>query len=195
MTSSSEQRDFRTGVLTVCSVGGNQSETPGAFRQLCERLPSLLRKPRVSQIYRTAPQGNTDQPDFLNWACTGYTCLPASELLQRLLSIEHELGRVRSTPNAPRIIDIDILLYGDSVIELPELSLPHPRMRQRAFALIPVLELIPGLRDPQTGNSLSDYLDNLPEQGIYSMGVYPYNRYTHGSIRSGITASFPAQGF
>jgi len=108
----------------------------------------------VSRYYRTPPWGRTEQPDFLNAVARVYTGLTAGLLLRRLLQIESELGRERSGRRwGPRVIDLDLLLYADSTVRRPELTLPHPRMHERAFVLIPLLELAPDCAVPGHGRA------------------------------------------
>lgn len=114
---------------------------------------------RVSSVYETAPQGKTDQPTFLNMAVEVDTALEPRELLQHIQSVEQQLGRVRVERWGPRIIDVDIVLYGDICLQEEDLILPHPRMQERAFVLLPLLELNPQLPYKQA-------LESLPDQGI-----------------------------
>lgn len=103
----------------------------------------------VSPLRETAPVGVVDQPPFLNGACAVDTAIGARELLKAMLGIEQELGRVRSgTRWGPRVIDLDLLLYGAQVIDEPGLTVPHPRLHERAFALEPLLDLDPDLTLP-----------------------------------------------
>jgi 2-amino-4-hydroxy-6-hydroxymethyldihydropteridine diphosphokinase len=116
----------------------------------------------ASRIYESDPVGYTDQPRFWNLVLAIETELGAHALLERIIEIERALGRERSFRNAPRNIDIDILLYGDAVLAEPGLTIPHPRMTQRAFVLKPLLELAPELTDPATGQPYRDLaLDQL----------------------------------
>lgn len=96
-----------------------------------------------SSLYRSAPVGYSDQPDFVNAVAALRTALDARALLEALLAIERAHGRVRAFPNAPRTLDLDIALYGEQVIETPGLSVPHPRMHQRAFVVVPLAEIAP----------------------------------------------------
>jgi len=107
----------------------------------------------VSTLRMTEPVGYRDQPDFLNGAVELETVLPARELLERLLAIESRLGRVRGEgPRfGPRTIDLDLLLYGDKTIDEPGLTVPHPRLAERRFALEPLAELDPALEVPGLG--------------------------------------------
>jgi 2-amino-4-hydroxy-6-hydroxymethyldihydropteridine diphosphokinase len=106
-----------------------------------------------SSLYRSAPVGVTAQPDFVNAVCAVDTALSATELMQRLLDIEHEHGRVRgSEKGGPRTLDLDLLLYGSDVVNTAALTLPHPRMHERAFVLAPLAEIAPGLDIPGRGS-------------------------------------------
>jgi 2-amino-4-hydroxy-6-hydroxymethyldihydropteridine diphosphokinase len=106
----------------------------------------------VSSVHETDPVGYEDQPRFLNAAAAVDTELPARELLARLLGIERRLGRTRAGPRfGPRTIDLDLLLYGDAEIDEPGLTVPHPRLHERLFALEPLIELDPALELPRWG--------------------------------------------
>ena len=107
----------------------------------------------ASTLRETEPVGYLDQPSFLNGAAQLETALPPRELLERLLEIESRLGRVRGEgPRfGPRTIDLDLLLYGDETIDEPGLTVPHPRLAERRFALEPLAELAPGLEIPGLG--------------------------------------------
>ncbi|HEV8095941.1 MAG TPA: 2-amino-4-hydroxy-6-hydroxymethyldihydropteridine diphosphokinase [Burkholderiales bacterium] len=106
-----------------------------------------------SSLYRSAPIGYEDQPAFLNCVAKLETALPAHALLAQLQQIERDLGRVRSFRNAPRTIDLDLLLYGSETMDTPGLTLPHPRMHERAFVLVPLLELDAGAMIPGRGKA------------------------------------------
>jgi 2-amino-4-hydroxy-6-hydroxymethyldihydropteridine diphosphokinase len=112
----------------------------------------------VSSVYETDPVGFADQPHFWNVVVQIATSLKPPELLERLLDIEQRMGRARSFRNAPRVIDLDILLYGDVVLDVSGLKLPHPRMTERAFVLKPLVELDASLRHPVSGALFSDVL-------------------------------------
>ena len=104
---------------------------------------------RVSSLYRSSPVGYLNQPDFTNAVAQIETALTPRALLDQLLGIERRYGRVRDFPNAPRTLDLDILLYGERIVQEPGLTIPHPRMHERAFVLVPLAEiahdaLIPG---------------------------------------------------
>ncbi|MBI1397741.1 MAG: 2-amino-4-hydroxy-6-hydroxymethyldihydropteridine diphosphokinase [Betaproteobacteria bacterium] len=133
---------------------GSNIESPGA--QLGRALEALAALPHTrilarSSFYRTAPVGFGDQPDFVNAVVLVDTSLSAHALLAALLAIERAQGRVRGMPNGPRTLDLDILLYDDLVLRDSELTLPHPRMHERAFVLVPLAELAPDLVVPGRG--------------------------------------------
>ena len=104
-----------------------------------------------SSLYRSAPVGLLDQPDFINAVVSVDTTLAPLDLLYALLAIEARHGRVRSVPNAPRTLDLDLLLHGDTTMTSPELTLPHPRMHERAFVLLPLVEIAPDVVLPGLG--------------------------------------------
>ena len=115
----------------------------------------------VSQLHETDPVGNTDQPEFLNGAVSAETTLEPREFLDALLRVERELGRVRDgTPWGPRTIDLDLLVYGDEIVDEPGLRVPHPRLHERRFALEPLVELEPELVIPGQG-PVSELLAHL----------------------------------
>jgi len=127
-------------------------------RQLDTAIDELKRLPgtrvrRVSGIYKTSPQGYADQPDFLNAVARLDTELSAEMLLDALREIENRHGRERPFPNAPRTLDLDLLLYGDHVVNSPGLVLPHPRMHERAFVLKPLVEIAPRADIPGHGKA------------------------------------------
>jgi 2-amino-4-hydroxy-6-hydroxymethyldihydropteridine diphosphokinase len=125
-----------------------------------------LRLRRASSLYETEPIGLRDQRWFLNLAAEFETDLFPRQLLHRIQRIEKQLGRKRIVVNGPRTIDIDILLYGSFIVTTDELEIPHPRYRERRFTLAPLAELQPDLRDPVTGQSMSELLAALRGQTV-----------------------------
>lgn len=108
---------------------------------------------RVSSFYRTAPVGYAGQPDFINAVAAIETRLAPRVLLEGLLDIERRHGRIRTVPNAPRTLDLDLLMQGDQQIDEPGLTLPHPRMHERAFVMVPLAEIAPELAIPGRGTA------------------------------------------
>ena len=148
-------------------TGSNLGEREEFLQQACELISMRAGRCKgISSLYETAPWGKTDQPPFLNQAIELETLLPAQELIRLLLEIEIELGRIRAEKYGPRTIDIDILLYGNKIIDEPQLQIPHPQLANRRFALLPLLELNPELIHPITRVTLKDLLEQCPDQGL-----------------------------
>lgn len=149
-------------------IGANIGDDPaGAVRAAIERLGKTphCRLKAQSSLYRTAPIGGDAQPDYINAVAQIETALGPALLLETLLEIEKQFGRVRSVPNAPRTLDLDLLLYADQLIHHPGIEVPHPRMHERAFVLAPLSEIAPELVIPGRG-SVAALLTGLPEQGV-----------------------------
>jgi 2-amino-4-hydroxy-6-hydroxymethyldihydropteridine diphosphokinase len=119
---------------------------------------------RISSIYETEPVDYLDQPWFLNIAVEAETELPGVALLKGLRQIEADMGSNKLVPKGPRLIDLDILLYGDETIKTPELQVPHPRMHLRRFVLEPLAEIAPNVRHPVSGLSATEMLANSPDK-------------------------------
>ncbi|WP_034490764.1 2-amino-4-hydroxy-6-hydroxymethyldihydropteridine diphosphokinase [Afifella pfennigii] len=133
------------GVRAVLGLGGNLGEPAEAFRQAAALLQArdAVKVLASAPIYASAPWGMTDQPDFLNSALLVETTLSPRGLLETILGVERQLGRVRETRWGPRAIDIDILVYGETEVEEAGLAIPHPFLAERAFALKPLCDLWP----------------------------------------------------
>lgn len=144
---------------TYLLLGSNQGNR---LRHLQEAIRRIGRKAgriqRQSAVYITAAWGLTSQPDFLNQVLVVDTRLPPGELLHCLLGIEKEMGRIRTFKNAPRVIDIDILFYGHCCLHTKELDIPHPRIAERRFVLVPLNEIAPGLKHPEKGQTIHELL-------------------------------------
>jgi 2-amino-4-hydroxy-6-hydroxymethyldihydropteridine diphosphokinase len=137
-------------ITAYLGLGSNLGDREENIRRACQELGAhpKISVERLSSLYETAPVGVTDQPDFLNAAVAVRTSLPPEELLAVLLATEAGLGRTRNARWGPRVIDIDLLVYGDETIDRPNLTVPHPRLHERAFALIPLAEIAPHLKPP-----------------------------------------------
>jgi 2-amino-4-hydroxy-6-hydroxymethyldihydropteridine diphosphokinase len=147
------------------SLGSNLGDREANLLAALERLEAAgIHILRRSTIYETEPQDFHDQPWFLNLVVEVETELFSRLLLARLQAIELGMGRKRGVPKGPRLIDIDILLFGDFVIGTRELEVPHPRMRERRFVLEPLAELAPDLRDPVNGKTVSEMLSETQAQ-------------------------------
>jgi 2-amino-4-hydroxy-6-hydroxymethyldihydropteridine diphosphokinase len=151
--------------VVYLGLGSNIGERESLLQAALDELNRPdLRLRRVSSLYETEPVGLRDQPWFLNLAAEFETELFPRQLLHHIQRIERQMGRRRMVVNGPRTIDIDILLYGSSIVKTEELEIPHPRFRERRFAVAPLAELQPELRDPVTGKSMSELLAALRGQ-------------------------------
>jgi 2-amino-4-hydroxy-6-hydroxymethyldihydropteridine diphosphokinase len=149
------------------SLGSNL----GDRREHLNRARALLQAPdllilRASSIYETEPRDFLHQPWFLNQVIEAQTTLFPRQLLARTQKIEREMGRTRTVDKGPRLIDIDILLYGESVVHSEALEVPHPRMLDRRFVLEPLAELAPDLRHPATKKTIRDMLARVADQVV-----------------------------
>lgn len=153
-----ERFQHRAYIGLGTNLGSREENLAMACRKLADIPCSSIA--RISSVYHTLPWGKTDQPEFLNQVASLDTCLAARELLQELLDIEKDMGREQTERWGPRIIDLDLLLYGDQTIEEPDLVVPHPWLTKRAFALTPLLEIAPELKMPD-GRYLREILANL----------------------------------
>jgi len=128
----------------ILLIGGNLGNRPLLLQQAVQLIEQQAGKVvKLSGLYETAPWGNVQQPDYLNQALQISTPLAPLPLLHTLLNIEREIGRIRQQKWGARVIDIDIIFYNDEVISLPELKIPHPRMQNRQFVLVPLNEILP----------------------------------------------------
>ncbi len=144
-------------ITSYLGLGSNM----GQRRDNLERAARLLlaskfiQPLRSSSVYETAPWGYTDQPDFLNLVLEAHTALPPGGLLEKVKGLERKMGREPGRRFGPRIIDVDILLYGELTLDRADLQIPHPRLHQRSFVLVPLAELTPGLVHPTIGLTMA----------------------------------------
>ena len=159
------------GVEVYLGLGSNLGDRMGNLESAVEKLSKRVAVEKISSAYETEPLYNTEQPMFLNAVIKGVTELDPLELLSFVKGIENDLGRQPGRRNAPRIIDIDILFYGKRVIQTGELTVPHPRIAERAFVLVPLAELAPKLVHPQLKRSVSELLAEAEgEDGVRKIG-------------------------
>lgn len=159
--------------LACIGLGANLGDPAQTLRdafQALAALPQTALRAR-SQLYRTPAWGNEDQPAFVNAAAVLDTALPAPALLEALLEIERQFGRVRDPAVhwGPRALDLDVLLYGEEVIDLPQLQVPHPYLHARAFALLPLAEIAPDATIPGHGR-VRDAVMRVEACGISPIG-------------------------
>jgi 2-amino-4-hydroxy-6-hydroxymethyldihydropteridine diphosphokinase len=139
------------------ALGSNCGDRRANLDYAVSTLRTLLTNLSVSRYYETIPVGvSGPQALFLNAAAVGDTTMSARALLDALLAIEHERGRERPYSNAPRTLDLDVILFGDAIVEEPGLQVPHPRFRERRFVLQPLAEVAPDLRDPVSGKTIAE---------------------------------------
>jgi 2-amino-4-hydroxy-6-hydroxymethyldihydropteridine diphosphokinase len=153
-----------TGERVFIGLGSNLGDRRGNLERALDALDRIpgVRLVRASRFHWTAPWGVRDQPWFLNAAAELACALEPRDLLAALLRVEAESGRVRTVRNGPRTLDLDLLLYGDRVVEEEGLSIPHPRLRDRRFVLAPLAEIGADARHPTAGASVGELLASLP---------------------------------
>lgn len=147
------------------ALGANLGDRLATLREAVARIGDLGTIVAISRLYDTEPVGYADQPRYLNGALLLDTDLEPEALLDGLQQIEHDLGRVRTFPNAPRTLDLDLLFYGDRVIKTSRLTVPHPRLHERAFVLTPLAEIAPDIIHPILKQSVRELLASLPGDG------------------------------
>jgi 2-amino-4-hydroxy-6-hydroxymethyldihydropteridine diphosphokinase len=159
------------------ALGTNLGNRSANLRAAIEALPPEVRVTRESPVYETPPWGVTEQPAFLNMAVEAETELDAPAVLAHLKRIETRLGRQPTYRYGPRTIDLDLLFYDDLVLDSPPLIVPHPRLHERAFVLVPLADLAPDLRHPIIGQTLGELL-----AAVNRSGIRLYNSNTAGGV-------------
>ncbi|MFZ0738691.1 MAG: 2-amino-4-hydroxy-6-hydroxymethyldihydropteridine diphosphokinase [Candidatus Acidiferrales bacterium] len=153
---------METAYLSLGSnMGDREANLARAVEELRRRGVHILRQ---SSLYETEPLEIRQQAWFLNYVVEIETTATPSELLAMLLEIEREMGRLRGTKYGPRLIDMDILLYGATVVDTPELTVPHPKMTERRFVLVPLNELASDIRHPVLRKTIAELLAETPDQ-------------------------------
>lgn len=161
-------------VRAYLALGSNVGDRKQALAQAVKALQETkeIKVTKLSAIYETDPVGYTDQPAFLNMVAAIDTTLAPNELLLQILGIEQQLGRIRTVRWGPRVIDIDILLYGKEHVEQPDLQVPHPFMSERAFVLIPLKDVWEGGALPVYGKTIDEYLEEAEDaKGVRKWGT------------------------
>ena len=166
MRISEHMKDFELTPVYL-SLGSNLGDRKSYLESVQSSLPPDVVVRQSSAIYETEPWGFSCQPDFLNQVLLVETHLTARELLNYVKDLEAEIGREPSFRFGPRLVDIDIIFYGDQVIQEPGLEIPHPRFQDRAFVLVPLAEISPDLLIPGTDITVSDLLGKADISGVH----------------------------
>lgn len=165
--------NYEHGGAAYIGLGSNLGDRLAILNHAIVHLATLGSVTAISSVYETDPVGFVHQPSFLNAVVCLQTDLAPADLLANLLRIEDELGRVRTFPNAPRIIDLDLLLVGDMVIHSTGLTVPHQGLHERAFVLVPLADIAPDLVHPVLGISIRDLLGRLaPVTGVHQIAKF-----------------------
>lgn len=149
-------------------AGSNVGDRAAHLARGVRHLEGTITAMRCSGVYETRAEGSAaGEARFLNLCCVGRTAAGPGELLERLLAVEEACGRRRPSPSgAPRELDLDLLLYGDRLVDRPGLRVPHPRMTERAFVLVPLAEVAPSWRHPETGRTIGEMREDVSDEGV-----------------------------
>lgn len=165
------QSDGGERARVAVALGSNLGRRARHLAAGLAALEDLVADLRCSRVYETEPVGVGDQPPFLNMCCVGRSGAGARELLGALLEAERRAGRSRDgAAPAPRTLDLDLLLYGEQRIDEPGLRVPHPRMRERAFVLVPLAEVAASWRDPESGLTVGELARRVETAGVERYG-------------------------
>ena len=166
-------------VTAYLGLGSNLGDREENLRKTLSLLGESVEIIALSSVYQTEPWGYGEQPSFLNMVCGFRTSLSPPELLALVQEVERRLGRVRTIRYGPRTMDVDILLYGDRIVDTPDLQIPHPRIPERAFVLAPFAEIAPDVEHPTLKRPISALLADAPGRetvvklGALSLGEIP----------------------
>ncbi|SMG51213.1 GTP cyclohydrolase MptA [Dethiosulfovibrio salsuginis] len=154
------------GQRVFLALGANLGDRQGNILQALQYLQAKLEVVKVSSFYETDPVGYLDQPRFLNAVCEVETDLSPHDLLRLAKWVEQRMGRTVTFRNGPRPIDVDVVLYGDTVMDEQDLTIPHPRMAERAFVLVPLAEIAPDVVDPRSRLTVSELAQSVDRSGV-----------------------------
>lgn len=165
-------------IEVALALGANMGVRMQALRMAAQGLLPFVDGMAFSQVYETPPAYVTDQPSFYNMALTGRTVLEPEALLQAVKKLEHQIGRRETRRYGPRVIDIDIVFYGQRVVDLPQLAIPHAAMAEREFVLRPLNDVAANWRHPRTGLTVAAMLAQLNQNAATPVGAF--NMTEHG---------------
>lgn len=168
-----EQDDTADSHTVYLGLGSNIGDRDANLSAALRALAAIVTIERVSSVYDTAPMLYTDQPRFHNLVCRASTSLIPDALLHAVKEIERQLGRTSGPRYGPRVIDIDLLLYDRLIFNSAALTIPHPRMAERAFVLAPLAEISPTLTHPVLGETVAELLHRAPESDVHWVGPLP----------------------
>jgi 2-amino-4-hydroxy-6-hydroxymethyldihydropteridine diphosphokinase len=158
-------RNTNTTALVYLALGSNVGDRKANLRTALEQLPPHVFVEHCSAVYETEPAYVVDQERFLNMVVEAQTPLPPHDLLRWIKTIEQQVGRTTTFRYGPRVVDLDILLYDNLELDTPDLTIPHPRMAERAFVLVPLAELAPDLILPQQTTTVAGLAAQVGQQG------------------------------
>jgi 2-amino-4-hydroxy-6-hydroxymethyldihydropteridine diphosphokinase len=161
----------KKSIHIALALGSNVGDREAALRAAVKALSPYVKVTAISPVYETSPVYVTDQPSFYNAAVTGTTTLEPLALLWTLKDIENSIGRLPTFRYGPRVIDIDIIFYGDRIVKTSELTIPHARMAEREFVLRPLNTVAPNMQHPETGRTVADMLGQLPDDGMTRLDI------------------------
>lgn len=153
------------------SLGSNLGYREGNLRAALRALEPVVRIDLVSSVYETTPIGVTDQPAFLNVAVSGTTSIAPLALLAHIKEVERDVGRTVTYRWGPRVVDIDIVFYGDLLLDTPDLTIPHREMERRAFVLAPLAEIAPHHVHPGLSRTVAELSEEIGDGGVWRVGT------------------------